>query len=65
MSKRIPPVRIWCVRYWQGDTIAQQVLVTTINKRFAKWMAREQAGHPDCDRVTVYPVAIKARLVGE
>jgi hypothetical protein len=41
---RIPPVRKWRVRYWQGATVTREVTVETINKRFAAWGARDRLG---------------------
>jgi hypothetical protein len=40
---RIPPVRTWRVRYYdQHNVLMSEVFVGTINKRFAKWLARER-----------------------
>lgn len=45
MSKSIPPVRLWRVRYWQGKALLKTCYVSTINKRFARNLARcEQGG---------------------
>lgn len=40
---RIPPVRTWRVRYFVNGRIALSVDVETINKRFARWLARDHA----------------------
>ena len=44
MSRNIPRVRTWLVRYWDGKTVVRQCFVETINKRFARMMAREKIG---------------------
>jgi hypothetical protein len=51
----IPPVRSWRVRFFDGKTLLVDVVVETINKRFARWMANEQNGYPAIrsDRVAV------------
>jgi hypothetical protein len=46
MSRSIPPVRAWRVRFYDGATILADVVVDTINKRFARWLANERAGYP-------------------
>ena len=59
MRKNIPPVRHWRVRYWMDKTMLAEVTVETINKRFAKWCARDHvlATKPErwmaANRVTV------------
>lgn len=59
MSRNIPRVRQWQVRYYMGKTLLADIVVETINKRFAKWEARDCiiAKHLDrylaADRVTV------------
>lgn len=39
---RIPPVRLWCVRYYDGRDLVGSEIVETINKRFARWIAAER-----------------------
>jgi hypothetical protein len=48
MSRNIPPVRRWRVRYYLDHTLLAEITVETINKRFAKWLARDRfiAKHP-------------------
>jgi len=41
---RIPRVRMWRVRYHMPDETVRDVFVRTINKRFARWEARERGG---------------------
>jgi hypothetical protein len=59
---RIPPVRQWRVRYYMGHTLLADFIVETINKRFARWLARDRlmAEHVDrllaADRVTISPM---------
>lgn len=59
MSRNIPPVRYWCVRYYLGRTLLAEITVETINRRFATWLARDRiiATHLDrymaADRVTI------------
>ena len=59
MSRNIPSVRQWQVRYYMGATLLAEIVVETINKRFALWEARDCiiAKHLDrylaADRVTV------------
>lgn len=62
MSRNIPPVRRWRVRFYMNHTLLADVVVETINKRFARWMAgdRVRADHLDrylaTNRVTVSPM---------
>lgn len=56
----IPKVRHWRVRYYLGKTLLAEVVVATINKQFARWLARDHvlaSGHWQrvfgADRVTV------------
>ena len=44
MSRNIPRVRLWRVRYHMPDETRRDVYVRTINKRFARWEARERGG---------------------
>lgn len=59
MSRNIPSVRQWRVRYYMGATLLADIVVETINKRFALWEARDRiiTKHLDryiaADRVTV------------
>jgi hypothetical protein len=41
MSRNIPEVRKWCIRYYNGNTMLAAIVVNTINKQFAKWEARD------------------------
>jgi hypothetical protein len=41
----IPQVRTWKVTYYFSDEDPKQVFVDTINKRFAKWAARDIVGY--------------------
>ena len=52
---RIPPVRKWRVRFYRANKLVVDDVVTTINKRFARWLANERNGYPaaTCDRVVV------------
>jgi hypothetical protein len=58
-SVMIPKVRHWRVRYWMGKTLLADIVVATINKRFALWEARDCiiAKHLDryiaADRISV------------
>ncbi len=45
MSRNIPPVRQWRVRFYAGDKIVAQATIETINKWFARQMANEQLGY--------------------
>lgn len=47
---RIPSVRRWRVRYWLNRTLLADIVVETINKRFARWAAREQLRGAHLDR---------------
>lgn len=56
----IPKVRQWRVRYYLGKTLLAEVIVETINKQFARWMARDHVlacGHWQrvfaADRITI------------
>jgi hypothetical protein len=51
----IPQVRTWRVRFYDGSTIIADILIDTINKRFARWLANERNGYPASrsTRVTV------------
>ena len=42
MSRMIPPVRQWKVRYYCGKILLAEITVETINKRFARWLARDR-----------------------
>jgi hypothetical protein len=55
MSRGIPPVRRWRVTYWLDGRVLAATEVDTINKRFARWLARERAwlAHANADKVTV------------
>lgn len=63
MSRNIPKVRRWRVRYYMNHTLLADIIVETINKRFALWMARDQIiiKHLDrymaADKVTVSPIS--------
>lgn len=46
----IPPVRRWRVRYWLNDTLLAEIVVETINKEFARWMAGERMRGTHLDR---------------
>lgn len=52
----IPRVRTWRVRAHRDGTIIKACDVQTINRRFAKWIGREQMGYPTCDKITAHPV---------
>jgi hypothetical protein len=43
MSRGIPPVRTWRVRYHFIDGTHRDFCLDTISKRFACWLARDQA----------------------
>jgi hypothetical protein len=43
MSRGIPPVRRWRVRYHLANGNTYTVYVQTINKRFARWLGRDKA----------------------
>ncbi len=60
MSKAIPRVRRWRVRYHCNRILLAEITVETINKQFARWLARDHfwATAPRvrcmaCNRVTV------------
>lgn len=40
----IPKVRLWRVRYTMPDESSRFVMVRAINKRFARWEARQRGG---------------------
>ena len=44
MSRNIPRVRIWRVRYHMPDHSRRDIFVATINKRFARWEAHDRGG---------------------
>jgi hypothetical protein len=59
MSRNIPQVRRWRVRYYLNDLLLAEIVVDAPNKMFAKWSARDRAmsvGHWErvygADRVT-------------
>lgn len=64
MSRTIPRVKTWRVTYWRirskpivNGIIREKLascVVQTINKRFAKWIAREQIGYPIIGPVSEY-----------
>ena len=58
MMANIPSCRDWRVRFYDGNKVIVDVVVNTINKRFARWMANEQNGYPAIrsTRVTVSPI---------
>jgi hypothetical protein len=62
MSRNIPAVRRWRVRYYMNHTLLADFVVDAINKRFALWAARDEiiARHLDrylaADKVTVSPM---------
>ena len=45
----IPQVRSWKVKFYKHDGTVLSVVVDTINKKFARWMANEQLGYPAYD----------------
>jgi hypothetical protein len=47
---RIPPVRRWCVRYYLDRLLLAEIVVETINRQFARWMARERLRAVHLDR---------------
>ena len=52
----IPKVRLWRVQYWKEDLVFAEVTINTINKRFARWIARDYVGWTkanSADRITV------------
>ena len=54
----IPKVRDWRVKFIKADgTIYKEVIVTTINKRFARWQGAIDCGYPlvmgNAEKVTV------------
>lgn len=61
MSKSIPPVRKWKVRYWNGKELYLSVFAEGPNKEFARWHARDDLMAQglfmdvweNCDRITV------------
>ncbi len=63
MSRNIPKVRRWRVRFYMNHTLLADMVVDAINKRFAWWAARDQmiATHLDRymarDRVTISPMS--------
>ena len=42
MSRGIPPVRWWRVKFYKGGQLIGLTHVQTINKRFARWLARDK-----------------------
>lgn len=62
MSRNIPRVRRWRVRFYMGHTLLADMVVDAINKRFARWAAcdRLRAVHLDrylaSDKVTCSPM---------
>ncbi len=55
MSRNIPPVRQWRVRFYAGDRLIVSTVVETINKWFARQLANEACGYPAIrsDKITV------------
>ena len=53
--QRIPQVRDWHVKFYDGSTLICSANVQTVNKRFARWLANERNGYPAVrsTRVTV------------
>ncbi len=41
MSRNIPPVRQWRVRFYCDKILLAEITVETINKMFARWLARD------------------------
>lgn len=58
MSRAIPKVRQWRVRYYQGATMTHETIVSTINKRFAAWEARDVLGHMALWNATRFTVSL-------
>lgn len=63
MARGIPPVRTWQVTYHLPHGAKCHVYVDTINKRFARWIARDKAitilgakGFLSVEKVTAYPL---------
>lgn len=58
----IPKVRRWRVRFYMERTLLADMVVETINKRFARWLACERirADHLDrymaTSKITVSPM---------
>lgn len=52
---RIPPVRSWRVKFFRGGKKICDVVVDTINKDFARYVANRENGYPslNCERITV------------
>ncbi len=48
---RIPPVRRWIVRYHCGHILLAEFTIETINKRFARWLARDRLMAVDYTRL--------------
>ncbi len=48
---RIPPVRQWRVRHYCGHILLAEHIVETINKRFARWLARDHVMASDYTRL--------------
>jgi len=42
MSRAVPIVQSWRVRYYNGGTLLACVTVMAPNRRFARWNARDQ-----------------------
>jgi hypothetical protein len=40
MSRNIPQMRRWCVRFWLKQIMLAEFIVDAPNKQFAKWAAR-------------------------
>lgn len=62
MSRNIPPVRRWRVRFYMGHTLLADLIVDAINKRFARATACQRVAHEQwqryvaTDKVTCSPM---------
>jgi hypothetical protein len=43
MSRNVPPVRRWIVRYYRGGALVALVPVLAVNKEFARWAAHRKS----------------------
>ncbi len=62
MSRNIPPVRRWRVRFYLEHTLLADITVDAVNRMFAQWAAKDRlrAVHLDrylaSDKMTCSPV---------
>jgi hypothetical protein len=66
VSRNIPRVRRWRVRFYMGHTLLADMVVDAPTKLFARWASRDHIirEHLDrylaTDKITVSPMAINA-----